>query len=72
MKATIIITADGKISVITKEGTFEGGRQEIKKLLASLGIEGIEIASIDDEKDFEQHRHDSESHAHLHAHSHNS
>ncbi|MEM3486029.1 MAG: hypothetical protein QXI12_10465 [Candidatus Methanomethyliaceae archaeon] len=71
MKATITITADGKISIITQEGTFEGGKDQIKRFLASLSLEGIEIAPVE-EKDFEQHRHDDVEHAHAHVHTHNS
>ena len=67
MKAKITITPDGKISVITQEGTFEAGKEEIKRFLADLGMEGVEFELVSD-KDFEQHRHDGQEHAHEHVH----
>lgn len=69
MKAKIVITNDGKIMVVTEEGTFEEGKQAIMKLLAELQASGItfeEIGAV------EQHRHDDEEvHQHHHHHEHN-
>lgn len=57
MRAKIIITAEGKISIITQEGSFEEGSVGIERLLSKLGAQGLEI---DGAKEYEQHRHDHE------------
>ena len=60
MKATIVVTHDGKISVVTREGAFEEGRAKLKEFLKSLGAEGVELDREISDSDFEQHRHDHE------------
>ena len=57
MKATIVVTHDGKISVVTREGTFEEGKAKLKKFLKSLGAEGVELDREISDSDFERHRH---------------
>lgn len=70
MLAKVTIGTDGKLSIITQEGTFEGGKKAIEKFLASLGLDGLPFEVVS-EKDFEQHRHDDPAtHAHVHHHAH--
>lgn len=68
MKAQIVITLEGEISVVTQEGNFEDGKARIEALLAALKAQGLEI---DLAGAIEQHRHDDpgEVHAHEHVHS---
>lgn len=60
MKVDVVITRDGKISVFTREGSFNEGLEKILELLNLLRAEGI---AIEIEGDIEQHRH-SESKVH--------
>lgn len=59
MKVSIVITPDGKVSAITRDGTFAEGKARLLELAAKLRAEGIEIPPLSD-VDFEQHRHDRE------------
>lgn len=59
MKVSIVITPDGKLSAITREGTFAEGTAKLLALAAALRAQGIEIPPLS-EADFEQHRHDRE------------
>lgn len=59
MRVSIVITPDGKLSAITREGTFAEGKAKLLELAAKLRAEGIEIPPLSD-SDFEQHRHDRE------------
>lgn len=54
MKANIVITPDGQISIITQEGNLEGGQAAINKLLAALNVQGTKIKL---NGPIEQHRH---------------
>ena len=70
MKAQVVITLDGQVSVITREGTFEEGRQVIETLLADLKTQGVDVQLTGP---VEQHRHDEpgkvQHHVHTHTHS---
>jgi hypothetical protein len=55
MQAQICITLDGQVSVITREGTFEAGRQRTEALLNELAAGGLEVSLT---RPVEQHRHD--------------
>ena len=57
MKADVVVTRAGEISIFTREGNFEAGKAKILELLMVLGAQGIEIETIGD---VEQHRHASE------------
>ncbi|WP_157833517.1 hypothetical protein [Desulfotruncus alcoholivorax] len=54
MKAEIAISPDGKVTVVTREGTFAGGTERLSQLIANLRKGGIEVEDVR----FEQHRHD--------------
>lgn len=62
MKAEIAISPDGKVTVVTREGTFAGGTERLARLIANLKKGGIKVEDVR----FEQHRHD-EAHTHTHA-----
>lgn len=66
MKAQIVITLDGQVSVVTQEGSFENGKLAIDKLLASLKAQGLTIELTGP---VEQHRHDDPDQVHGHVHS---
>lgn len=55
MKAQIVVTLDGEIQVITREGNFEEGRLAIEQLLATLKAQGV---NVELDGPVEQHRHD--------------
>ncbi len=55
LAARVVVTLDGKVSVITTEGTFEDGKGKIEGLLAQLGAQGLTITL---ERPIESHRHD--------------
>lgn len=59
MRVSIVVTPDGKLSAITREGTFAEGRARLLELAAKLRAEGIQVPPLSD-SDFEQHRHDRE------------
>lgn len=67
MKAQIVITLDGQVQVVTQEGTYEGGKLAIEKLLASLKAQSLNIELTGP---VEQHRHDDPGQVHQHVHSH--
>ena len=54
MQARIVITLDGQVTLITRAGTFEAGRERIEALLAELAAGGLQV-SLD--RPVEQHRH---------------
>lgn len=56
MKAEIVISPSGEVTVVTREGTFAGGVEKITALLEALRSAGV---AVEDAK-FEQHRHDDE------------
>ena len=56
MKARVLVSVDGRMSVITQEGTFEEGVEATKRLLASLGEDGL-VAPDPGDDQFERHRH---------------
>lgn len=60
MKARIVITRTGQISIFIDEGTLETGKVAIEKLFGELSAQGI---AFDDVSPVEQHRHDDQ-HAH--------
>lgn len=62
MKAEIAISPGGKVTVVTREGTFAGGTERLARLVSDLKKGGIEVEDVR----FEQHRHD-EAHTHNHA-----
>jgi hypothetical protein len=57
VKVSIVVTPDGRLSAITREGTFAEGKARLLELAAKLRAEGIEVPPL---SDFEQHRHDRE------------
>lgn len=59
MRVSIIVSLDGKISVVVSEGEFEAASDAIKQVVSDLQLRGIEL---DDIGEVERHRHD---HAHL-------
>jgi hypothetical protein len=65
MKAQIAITTDGKLTIITQEGTFEQGQAILLELLQTLGVNGLDI-TVDGP--IEQHRHDDTNTQHTHQH----
>lgn len=65
MKADIVISPRGEVTIVTREGTFESGTGKIEALLNELRASGIEIVG---EPKFEQHRHDDEGLTHRHRH----
>mgnify|MGYP001136377041 CR=1 FL=1 len=69
MLAKVTIGTDGKLSIITQEGTFEGGKKAIERFLTDLGLNGLPF-EVTSEKDFEQHHDDPAAHAHVHQHVH--
>ena len=56
MRVTIVVTPEGKISAITREGTFREGKERLLDLLAALRREGVDLPPVPD-RAFEQHRH---------------
>lgn len=61
MQADITIGLDGEVTVITREGTYQGGVEKITALLEALKSRGVNIEGVK----VEQHRHDDEQ-AHIH------
>jgi len=55
MQAQICISLDGTVTIVTREGTFEQGRERIEALLGTLRAQGLEVRL---ERPIEQHRHD--------------
>lgn len=56
MKAEIVISPSGEVTVITREGTFAEGTEKISALLEALKASGVAVGDVR----FEQHRHDRE------------
>jgi len=56
MKADIVIDQSGKVTFITREGTFDGGIEQVQKAMRELGVEGLEF-EVKNAKDFERHTH---------------
>ena len=68
MKARVVITADGQVSVFVDEGILETGRQAIERFFANLAAQDVRVAW---DGKVEQHRHVHEHEAvktHAHAH----
>jgi hypothetical protein len=63
MRVQITVDRDGKITLITQNGTFTAGVDKINEILAALSAEGIDIQQVNPP---EQHRHDDPQHNHLH------
>lgn len=61
MQADITIGPDGEITIITREGTYQGGTEKITALLEAFKSQGVNIEDIK----VEQHRHDDEQ-IHIH------
>ena len=57
MKARIVITAGGRISVFVDEGTLERGRQAIERFFAGLAAQDV---AVEWDGKVEQHRHERE------------
>lgn len=65
MIAEIVISPDGKITAVTREGTFSDGVAKLAKFTEGLESSGVKITSG---PVFEQHRHNEELvHHHHHA-----
>lgn len=64
IKATVTITPDGEMMIITNDGTFADGLKSIAELSEQLEKDGIKI---DGSPKFERHRHD-EGEVHQHHH----
>jgi hypothetical protein len=72
MKARVVITADGQVSVFVDEGTLETGREAIERFFAAMAAQDVAVAW---DGKVEQHRHEREAatadvHAHKRAHTH--
>ena len=66
MKARVVITADGQVSVFVNEGTLETGREAIECFFVDLAAQDV---AVEWNGKVEQHRHERESIAsHIHAH----
>jgi hypothetical protein len=66
MKARVVITAGGQVSVFVDEGTLETGREAIERFFARLAAQDVAVAW---NGKVEQHRHEREattSHVHVH------
>ena len=62
MKGKVSIEKDGTLTIITTEGTFEQGAEDLAKLLKALSAQGIQISKVAVP---EQHRHDdTQTHTH--------
>jgi len=66
MKANLVITLDGQVTIVTQEGSFEGGKAAIESLLSGLKAQGIEVVLSGP---VEQHRHDDPASVAHHVHS---
>lgn len=56
MKAEIVISPFGEVTIITREGSFAEGTERISMLLEALKARGVAVEDVK----FEQHRHDAE------------
>jgi hypothetical protein len=66
VKAQIVITLEGEIQIITREGNFETGQADIARLLESLAAQGVKVELTGP---VEQHRHDDADQVKQHIHS---
>lgn len=55
MRAKVIVALDGRVGIITQEGSFEQGNKVIESLLAELNLNDLEIKL---DRPMEQHAHD--------------
>jgi hypothetical protein len=66
MKARVVITAGGQVSVFVDEGTLETGREAIERFFAAMAAQDVFVAW---DGKVEQHRHEREATtSHVHAH----
>jgi hypothetical protein len=66
MKARVVITAEGQVSVFADEGTLETGREAIERFFAAMAAQDVAVAW---DGKVEQHRHECEpTGSHVHAH----
>jgi hypothetical protein len=66
MKARVVITAGGQVSVFVDEGTLETGREAIERFFAAMAAQDVAVAW---DGKVEQHRHEhEEATAGIHAH----
>jgi len=66
MKARVVITAGGQVSVFVDEGTLETGREAIERFFAEMAAQDVAVAW---DGKVEQHRHEREAAtARVHAH----
>ena len=66
MKARVVITAEGQVSVFVDEGTLETGREASERFFAAMAEQDVAIAW---DGKVEQHRHEREpTMSHVHAH----
>ena len=66
MKARVVITAGGQVSVFVDEGTLETGREAIERFFAAMAAQDV---TVQWDGKIEQHRHEREAvTAHVHAH----
>lgn len=56
MKAEIVISPSGEVTIITREGSFVEGTERISALLEALRAARVAVEDVK----FEQHRHDAE------------
>ena len=57
MKARVVITAEGQVSVFVDEGTLETGREAIERFFAAMAAQDVTVAW---DGKVEQHRHERE------------
>ena len=66
MKARVVITAEGQVSVFVEEGTLETGREAIERFFAEMAAQDV---AVQWDGKVEQHRHEGEAvTSHVHAH----
>jgi len=66
MRARVIITTEGQVSVFVDEGTLETGREAIELFFAAMAAQDVAVAW---DGKVEQHRHECEATGcHVHAH----
>ena len=57
MKARVVITADGQVSIFVDEGTLETGREAIERFFAAMAAQDV---AVQWDGKVEQHRHERE------------
>ncbi len=55
MQVQVVITLDGQVSIVTREGSFAEGKAVIERLLDALQAQGVNVQLT---RPVEQHRHD--------------